>query len=424
MRILVVTPYLPWPLNTGGNGAQFSTLQCLGSEHEFTLVCPVHGKLQQRHSQELARRLPNVRVRPVYCGEPLSTPWPVRTLRRILRRIQHATDPGERGAALPANPFRILPSPLIEAVQEELDRGTDLCQAEFAPMLPLGSWFPADIPRLFVHHQVQFVYADRFLEAHGGSSVGTYLRATMRVQELAYLQHFDGVITFSDDDRQYLLPYVPAPRLFTSPFPIPADVGFEGDPSQDFDGRFLYVASEVHDPNVDALEWLVAEIWPKISAQLSSASLIVIGQWSESLRKRFAAPNLSFAGFVPDLSSTMRGGIMLVPIRIGSGIRAKILAALAQGVPVVSTPVGSEGLLVRDEEELLVRAGASDFASAAVRLAAERDLRMRLSIAGREAVLRNYSADQVRRRRNEIYSILASNRRKRPPEMPILPSGV
>jgi polysaccharide biosynthesis protein PslH len=288
----------------------------------------------------------------------------------------------------------------------------DLCQAEFAPMLPLGVWFPREIPRLFVHHQIHFVYAERFLEVHGGCYT-EYLNTVMRVQELAYLQHFDAVVTFSEKDRSALEPHLAPASVFTSPFPIPADVGVARDVPQHFDGRFLFVASDVHDPNHDALEWLISEIWPKIMRQLPSARLIVVGQWSHSWRARFAAPAVSFAGFVRDLPQTLRGGIMLVPVRIGSGIRAKILVALAQGVPVVTTAVGGEGLLARDGEELLVCEEASEFAAAAVRLAEKPALRHRLALAGRAAVCKHYSPQEVRRRRNEIYAAVIANGRHR-----------
>ena len=95
---------------------------------------------------------------------------------------------------------------------------------------------------------------------------------------------------------------------------------------------------------------------------------------------------------------------MLVPLRIGSGIRVKIQAALARGIPVVSTPVGAEGMPLRDGVELLIRENAMDFAGAAVSLAQEPDLRVALATAGRDAVLKFYSPTGVRRQRNEIYS--------------------
>jgi glycosyltransferase involved in cell wall biosynthesis len=274
-------------------------------------------------------------------------------------------------------------------------------------MMPLGAWVPKEVPRLFIHHQIQFVYSERFIAAHGGNGA-SYLHEMMRVQELAYLPHFDGVVTFSEEDRRALLSHLPSVNVHTSPFPIPADVGISREVSEDFNGQFLLVASEGHDPNRDALEWLLGEIWPIIVKELPSAKLVVVGRWSRSAQAHFAAPSVSFPGFVNDLAETLRGGIMLVPLRIGSGIRVKILVALAQGVPVVTTPVGGEGLLAQNDEELLSRDSASEFAAAAVRLARDPKLRRHLATAGLAAVSKHYSAESVRRRRNEIYAAMVA----------------
>src|SRR5207249_3666930 len=111
-----------------------------------------------------------------------------------------------------------------------------------------------------------------------------------------------------------------------------------------FDGRFLVVASEEHGPNRDALEWLRATIWPGIYRQMPAAQLVVVGKWSESAKSKLAVPGMSFSGYVRDPPAMLRGGIMLVPLRIGSGVRVKIIVAMAQGVPVVSTSVGCDAM--------------------------------------------------------------------------------
>jgi glycosyltransferase involved in cell wall biosynthesis len=292
----------------------------------------------------------------------------------------------------------------VAALQEELDRGADLCQAEFAEMLPLGSWFPDELPKLFIQHQVHFVYAQRFLASHGGTPYGRYLETIMRAQEVAYLRCFDQVVVFGEPDKLALAPYLDNSKLSVSPFPIPADVGVAREIPEGFDGRFLFVGSEEHSPNRDALDWLLSDIWSGITRQLPRARLTVIGRWSESAKASYATGAISFAGFVDNLSRVLRGGIMLVPLKIGSGIRTKILAALAQGVPVVTTPVGAEGLVVPEGCGCLIRSNATEFAGAAVQLARQPELWSRVASSGMQAVARTYSPESVRQRRNEIYS--------------------
>ncbi|HEX4121049.1 MAG TPA: glycosyltransferase [Verrucomicrobiae bacterium] len=415
MRILIVSPYLPWPLNSGGNAAQFSTLKCLEEDHQFTLVCPVYSEAGVARAKELQAQLPRVKLQAVFCGESGAKPNPlIQKAGRVVqfgRRLLNSPEKESPWPDVPYYPFSPLPEKFVEAVNAEVAKGVDVCQAEFAEMLPLGGWFPKEIPKLFIVHQIHFIYAQRFAEAHGNSSYSDYLKAIMKVEELAYLQGFNGVVTFSELDRQVLLPWLGPERLFTSPFPIPADVGIARHLPPSFDGRFLFVASEENAPNRDALEWASARIWPKILQMLPEAKLVVVGRWSEKARARFAVRGLKFTGFVKDLSALLRGGIMLVPLRIGSGIRVKILVALAQGVPVVSTSVGGEGLLLADGKELLVRDGEAEFATAAAQLSQNPDMWRRLTVAGRAAVSAHYSAEGVRQRRNEIYEILAGAQR-------------
>lgn len=409
MRILIASPYLPWPINAGGNAAVFSTLKCLQADHQFTLVCPIYDDADKASANELQSQLPSVRLRPVYCGTTLMRRIANRVYqqgRRIVRLLETRSRSKPVEPNLPTYPFGPLPEGLILALQDELSKGVDLCQAEFVEMLSLGAWFPKHIPKLFIHHQLHFVYSQRFLEANGTNSYLDYLDSGWRVHEIAHLRRFDGVVTFSEHDRSMLLPWLAPEKVFSSPFPIPADTGFAADVPERFDGRFIFLASEVHPPNRDALDWLIKKIWPKILRAQPSARLNIIGKWSKSFKAKYTVSGVSFVGFIPDLSASMRGGIMLVPLRIGSGIRVKIMTAMAQGVPVVSTSIGSEGLPVTHGEELLVCDDESEFVAAAVRIAQDHQSWVRLARAGMASMAKSYSPDGVRQRRNHIYATL------------------
>lgn len=417
MRILIASPSLPWPLDQGSNSAQFSTLKCLAEDHQFTLVCPIFDERGVGDARELQTQLPLVEIRavPRWANQPMLHPKAnvmLRAARGCVRLGRRLINPPAPQPEMPYYPFNPLPESFLKVLDDELSKGVDLFQAELAQMLSLGTWLPTRLPKLFIHHQIHFVYTRRFLDARGRNGYLNYLEALMRFQEHAYLQNFDGLIVFSDHDRQTLLPLMQPERLFVSPFPIPADVGVACDSDATFDNRFVLVASEYF-PNRDGLEWLLAEIWPEIRRKLPSSSLDVVGRCNETAKAQLAAPGVSFTGFVPDLAAALRGGIMLVPLRIGSGIRTKILASMAQGVPVVSTSIGCEGLLVTDGTDILVRDEPLQFAAAAVSLAQDPNLRLRLASAGKDSVSKHYSPQEVRRRRNEIYEAVLENARSK-----------
>lgn len=417
MRILLVSPYLPWPLQSGGNAAVYSTLQCLSEDHAFTLLCPVDSDAQIEHARILAERLPRVTVRAVFCGfrqarREFIALRMVRRLAWVIRRWVQRRSQAPASPTLPYNPFYTLPAPFVDALAEEVALKPDLVQCEFAEMMPVGGILPSDLPRLFTHIQIHHVYASRFVDVHGATPNGLYLVRWMRMQEQAYLREYDAIITFSQEDREALRGMFPLELIYDSPYPLPADVGIADTLPDSFDGRFIFLGSEAHAPNQDALAWLLEDIWPRILRANPKAELHIIGPWSQSWQTRAEGQRAKFPGFVENLSAALRGGIMLVPVRIGSGIRTKILAAFAQGVPVVSTAVGCEGLLGQDGQELLIRNAAEEIADAALQLANDSALRRRLGEAALALVTARYSPAAVRRRRNEIYSGLMARGRR------------
>ena len=409
MRILVITPYLPWPLNSGGNAAQFSTLKCLARDHQFVVVCPLHQPGQLAAIAQLKRELPEVRfVGVADYSQPQYRSRFLQIARDIYRSAREFfLSPANSSPPLPDYPFNLAPASLLAAVALELEKGADICQVEFVEMLALGAWLPKNIPKLFIHPQIHFVYARRFIEAKGDASgYAGYLEAVIRAQEVAYLNFFEAVVTFSREDQKILQSLPISGEVIASPFPVPADIHLGQEIPDGFDGSFFFVASETHSPNRDALEWLLASIWPKISKALPSATLQIVGDWTEKTKRQKAGPAIVFTGFIEDISSTLQGGIMLVPVRIGSGIRVKILIALALGVPVVSTTIGNEGIEILDGREILLRDDPDDFAAAAIELARNPALWRSLAIAGKDAVQKNYSPETVRIRRNQIYERL------------------
>lgn len=409
MRILIASPYLPWPLNSGGNASQFSTLRSLAQDHEFVFIYPVFDKGSPEYTRILAKELPQVAFFPVFCGTIARPrePLPYRLLRRASRwlqpRLVRSGSLSVQSTPLPWNPFTALPRAFVDALCAEVEKHPDIVQCEFVEMISLGNFLPKGTPKIFVNHQIHHVYSRRFLQVHGSTPYGEYLAASMKAQEIGYLRAFDAVVTFSEVDRQTLALDLPIDRIFCSPFPIPSDVAIAARPNAQSDGRFVFIGSELHHPNADALSWLLKEIWPRIAAQVPNPRLEVIGQWSEHWTTLTHDCRVSFVGFAPDINAALRRGIMLVPLRIGSGIRTKILAAFGCGMPVVSTTVGAEGLIAADGREFLIGDTVEAFAAAAAGLSQNPSLQHRLAVSGLSYVTRHHSPAAVRARRNEVY---------------------
>jgi glycosyltransferase involved in cell wall biosynthesis len=417
MRILVATPWLPWPLDAGGNVAVFNSLACQQRDHEFTLVCPVYGEEGARGIASLQAHLPQVRVRGVDCSAVAEVRRPgrrriSRTLRSIVRFCARLISPApsrmatEAADDVPEYPFDPLPARFVSAVLDELESGFDLIQLEFVQMLSLGACLPTSVPKLFVHHQLQHVYLERHAAVSSFRGYGRYLERMMLLQEQMYLRTFDGIVVFSEADARRLRQWISGERIFVSPFPVigaPA-----GQDAGTGDLRLVFVGSEGFFPNRDGLEWLLDNVWPEVLSQIPDCKLRVIGRWREGTMARLAAAGVEFSGFVPDLAASLKGGAMLVPIRVGSGIRVKILDAMSHGIPVISTSIGCEGIPASDESEILIRDDPKGFADAVIRIARSQELREQLARAGRDLVSRVYSPEVVRKERDGIYRRLLS----------------
>lgn len=415
MHILIATPYLPWPLDAGGKVAQFSTLECLNEDHFFTIICPVYSRKEVEVIKEIEQRLPHVRVKAVILFTEY-TPTNYSRIRDFLRSIKNDIRqilrpknllPIESIPEYPYYPFAPLPISFVNAIAEELKSSNfDLLQVEFAEMLSLITCkLPANIPKIFINHQIHWVYANRYIEVHGFDSYSNYLVNRIRLEESIFLSGFDSIIVFSDKDAKEISGVIDQNKIYVSPFPIPADIDLTVTvPSRNLPREnFTFVGSETHGPNQDALDWLISDIWPLIRDSIPHAQLFIIGNWGESWRSTHHVDGTIYMGFVENIAEIMQDTVQLVPVRIGSGIRTKILTAMALKIPVVTTTVGVEGIKIRDLEHALIRDTAHDFAHGAITLATNSTLADRLANEALEFIRNNYSPDVVRKTRNSIY---------------------
>jgi polysaccharide biosynthesis protein PslH len=160
--------------------------------------------------------------------------------------------------------------------------------------------------------------------------------------------------------------------------------------------EILAMGSLDYTPNVDALAYLVEQILPRLRRP---ASLTVIGSnprpETHELARRSPLPT-TLAGQVPSTHPYLeRARLLVVPLRFGGGTRLKILEALARGIPVVSTPIGCEGLGLAHERELLIADTPAAFAAAIERLLADDELCRRLAAAGRRTVEARFDWDVI-----------------------------
>ena len=160
-----------------------------------------------------------------------------------------------------------------------------------------------------------------------------------------------------------------------------------------FQGTFDYA------PNVDAAEWLVGEIAPRIRAVVPGARVRLVGRTTPGLDRLDHPPEATVVGRVPAMEPELaRADLAVVPLRFGSGTRLKLLESFAHRIPVVSTTMGAEGLDVLDGVHLLLADDPDAMATACERLLTDLDLRQRIVDAAEQRYLERYESSVARER--------------------------
>lgn len=213
--------------------------------------------------------------------------------------------------------------------------------------------------------------------------------------ELRALPHCHLVITLSDADKAALqrwLPHLPTEYVHSAIDLDEWPVCFSADASNEV----LFVGNYLHPPNVEGALWLAREVWPLVRQAQPNARLTLAGRDPTPAIRALAAPDIRVPGAVDDLRALYaRAALVAAPIFWGSGVRIKLLEALACGMPVVSTALAAEGIDLRHDQSALFAEQADTFAAAIHRLLNDQQLRSRLGVAGRAIAERDYSAKRI-----------------------------
>lgn len=229
------------------------------------------------------------------------------------------------------------------------------------------------------------------------SSDQALMRASERTRtlELDMIARSDATLVVSEVERNLLARDAPAAQV-----DILSNLHQVQGRGHPFAQRrdLVFVGGFRHPPNVDAVRWFVAEVFPLIRAQAPEITFHCIGSDTPAEISALAAqPGVKIHGHVPDLSPYMDGArICVAPLRYGAGVKGKVNLSMAHGQPVVATACAVEGMHLRDGEDVLVADDANGFASAVLRLYRDEALWQRLAGNGLANVERHFSLDAAR----------------------------
>jgi glycosyltransferase involved in cell wall biosynthesis len=398
MRTLFISHIVPYPLNSGTPQRVFHLLKALSRISDITFVCPTP---RAERTAELAALQPLCASMFLYpsptCGPRRKNPpfswleWKLRYLYPVPLEIQFARSPS--GASL------------IRRLQPEI---YDLVWVERLMTMQL---LPA--------RALSCVVVD-IDGVRSGSLAGRLRRGRpyrgMQYELLEYLKWRRL------ERRLHSLPYTFAvcseedKTLISREARvevIPNGIDFPGEekkvPQQTQRPVFLFLGTLNYSPNVDAVEYFVGCIWPRILEAAPSAQFLIVGRDPDpAIRRLHDGKRIVVTGTVPDTEPYFRqAAAMVVPLRFGAGTRIKVLEAWARRVPVVTTRLGAEGLGAEHGVHLLMAESPARFAQACLRLLEDRALSERLSRTGYVHAREYYSWERIEGRVQQLARVVA-----------------
>jgi glycosyltransferase involved in cell wall biosynthesis len=119
------------------------------------------------------------------------------------------------------------------------------------------------------------------------------------------------------------------------------------------------------EPNIDAMDYFCAQVWPGIRKQFPTAIFQIVGRNPAAKVRRLASESVEVTGTVPSVEEYLeKASVVVVPLRIGGGTRLKIFEAMAMGKALVSTTIGAEGLDIESGRDLLLADDPAAFGDA------------------------------------------------------------
>jgi glycosyltransferase involved in cell wall biosynthesis len=449
VNIILVTPYLPYPQDTGGKAAQFSMLKAYPRHYNIRLIYKAQTRKDTENAINLENQLENLKV--LLC-DPVSEVreeaqarenkdigrqvlhFPARIAWKLLLVYQSLIDKirPERKAAtisgralpqltnLPVPVYHQLSASVLNAIQSNLD-WADLIQADFVDLLHLSCLTLGSKPKIFVVHQVHTSYVETFFQSSDAKNedrlLTEYHCKLTHLLESAFLEKYDAIIVFSQQDMNKIRSMGVKRPILVSPFTYPLDIKPVHPKSlakEDWKRELVFIGSGEHGPNEKGLEWFLDEVYSRLDKKengLGKPPLNVIGSWSVEQQQKLQVEGVYFLGFVSDLSEAIKGRACICPIQIGAGLRTKLLAAAISSSPIITTSLGCQGIGMEHEVHCLMADDPIDFANQISRLMEEiNQLGPKLAANAYTLVETDFSLDTVARQRTEIFEALLKNR--------------
>lgn len=396
MKILMLTPYLPYPLYSGGQIRTYNLLKHLSRKHEITLFSFIRDKVEESYVEKLKDLCKDVRV---FVKRP---PWSPTSL--ALSAI----------TVYPLVVCMYLQKSLKKQIEELVSKKHfDLIHAEtfyVMPNIPKGI-----IPTILVEQTIEYLVYQHFTE-------------TVRLLPLKFLMDFDvrkiryweetfwkrakRVVAMSTPDKTEMKKIVPALKVDLVPNGVDTTFFKMHSLWRAKNQTVLFVGNFKWLQNREAVEKLVCDIWPLVLAQKPQAKLWIVGRSPPQKVINNASDSIKVSSDVKDIRQAYyHSNVLLAPIFGPGGTRYKILESMASGLPVVTTTTGIEGIGATNQKDALISDDSKGLAQETVKVLNDKLLYKKLALNSRSLVEKRFSWSEIAKRLDTIYQDAAHESR-------------
>jgi polysaccharide biosynthesis protein PslH len=366
MRILQVTNKVPYPTTDGGAIACMnltSGLSLLG--HEVTVL----AMNTRKHNIRLSDIPESVNDWADF--HLVDVPAPVSPVAAAFNLLF---------SSMPYNAVRFISKSFVDALRKLLlERQFDIVQLEglyVCPYIPVIRKYSKSVI-VYRAHNIEHEIWERTAALSSGFRKFYLKELARRIKnlEIEVMNQYDLLVPITERDGAILDNLGNKKPRHVSPTGIDAQVLIPHAKNLEHPSLF-HIGSLEWAPNQEGLIWFVEKVWPKILLKFPELKFYIAGrQAPEWLVRRFTVPNIVFMGEVPDAYQFIKSkSIMVVPLFSGSGMRIKIIEGMALGKPIVTTPIGTEGISTENGKNILIADTENEFVSAVEQLINDMEL--------------------------------------------------
>ncbi len=392
MRILLITPRLPYPPHRGDKLKIFNLLKRLAKSHSIHLLSFVENESEREYIQHLTPYCAAVEVVPLprwqsylQCLFGLFSALPLQVhyfkSEKMRRRVEEICS---------RNQFDVIHTHLIRMAQYTAGAGHPLKALDLTDAVSL--------------------YLKRFLSREKN----LFKKLLLKI-ELERMKRYENILeqyrvcfVCSEPDKEHLLKAAPEANIRIIPNGVDLAYFSSNGATQYDPEKIVFTGNLTYYPNIDGIFYFVNEIFPLVKKEVPGAKFYIVGQAPPAKVRALASKDVIVTGFVEDIKQHyLSSAVAVSPIRFGAGTLNKILEPLALGVPVVATSMGTEGLDLTNGKEILIADGPHTFARHVVRVMKEPAYRDSLGKEGMAIIRQLYNWDAIVQALETIYQEMA-----------------